>query len=172
MKSIVYLILLILSTNSFAFFGLFEKKVDPMSLRTYEERMEYLLNHDPVFKKFWTERKSKLDDIYEANLKEFKNIEEEISESGRYNPEAIKKMKEDNEKRAKILFDQKMKDMEAQLLQEWIIVDGEFINIKENNEKQEKLRKERESLRRVQQFQSEEGLPVAGKMEDVNINVD
>lgn len=172
MKSLIYIFILIFSANSFAFFGLFEKKVDPMSLKTYEERMDYLLNNDPVFKKYWSERKSKLNETYEANLQELKKIEEEINETGKYDPASIKKMKEENEKRAKMLFDQRMKEMEAQLLSEWMIVDGKFVNIKEYNEEQEKKRKEREELRRVQQFQSEEGLPVSRKIEDIRINVD
>lgn len=175
LKFLLLLPFIVWSMNSWALWGFFEsseKKIDPASLKDYEERMNYMLNHDPVFKKYWDERKAELKSQEERDRKELEKIEKDMEFEEKYTPEYRAKIKAERESKRQEEFSKKMKEAEKEIAKEWKVVNGEFVNIKEEKEKKEKEKKDAEALRRIQQFQSEEGLPISKDIEEVNINVD
>lgn len=172
-KFLLLLPLMAWSINSWALWGFFEdeKKIDPTQLKDYKERMDYMINHDPVFRKYWTERQAELKKQEEADRKELEKIEADMAFDEKYTPEYKAKLKADRENKRQEEFNKKMKEMTKELSKEWKVVNGEFVNIKEEKEKEDKAKADAEALRRIQQFQSEEGLPVSKEIEEVHINV-
>lgn len=170
MKIITLITVLFFSMNSFAIFGLFEKKIDPRNLTSYEDRMRWI-QQDPAYMKMVEEEKRKAEAAQERMNEEWKRIESDLAANTNYTPEQQAQMKAEREKRQKAEFEAKLATIKEEVLREFAIApDGTVVNIKEHQAAQEKERQEKEALRRLRQFQSEEGLPLSKDINDVRFN--
>ena len=163
-----FLIILCITLPTYAFlWGTNEpvKKIDPLTLKTKQERMNWLKDNDAelydmIKNKEEAIQSSQLSDVWDSYKKESKEL---------FDPNKAKREKEARIKAMKEAIKQKMKDNEEKLKQGYRLVNGELIS----KEEQEKLKKKKEQKKieteRVLKFYNEMGMELPKNSDDIEV---
>ena len=126
------LIIVLMSFNSYGFFGFFEedKRPDPMTLKTDEERMDYLRKYLPESYERVLDYRNYLNDLNTAGI-ELDKANKEWKEYEQYSGKMIDVEEEkaqnvrDKLKRQEELA-KKVKEMELDILKQFKVVNGKL----------------------------------------------
>jgi hypothetical protein len=170
MKKIIILITLMYSFSSLAFFGIFKREINPLELKTFEERMEYLMNEDPDFRAWVKEQEARKKEIIAHNERVLAVLEKEWEDRKNYSEEEYeaRKLRIKMQKEQQLGLEQR--ELERKLLSEWIVVNDKFVNKEEERKRIEREKKEAEGMENIRKFQKENGLPITKPGEQLNIS--
>lgn len=173
MKKIITLLLVIASFNAMSFdlFGVFkEKPINPLTLKTFEERMDYLVNTDPNFKAWLKRQEERKKSLIEANEKVLKELENEWEMSKSLTPEEYERKRAEIKRNREHHLIQEQQELERKLLSEWKVVNDNFVNIKEEEARIARKKEEEVEMERVRKFQRENNIKETEKNEQIRIN--
>ena len=170
MKKIIILLTLIYSFSSFAFWGIFKRDVNPLELKTFEERMEYLMNEDPDFRAWVKEQEARKKEIIAHNERVLAALEQEWQDRKNFSEEEYEARKLRIKMQKQQQLSQEQRELERKLLSEWIVVNDKFVNKEEERKRIEREKKEAEGMENVRKFQRENGLPVTKPGDQLNIS--